>query len=298
MAKHRNQRTCALYQSLGAMPRHACVHAPFRVYSLPLRAEERHSAAEGPVPFVFGPVGGPTRSRYHGWVGPASLVRNGVVSGGTSCIPCGPLEHGEVSGSHSGSIPESSTAHIVLIILQSHCVQPGRFKIPLMKPMARFWSKVDKDGPVPAHRPELGPCWVWTAGKHEQGYGIFSSRSYPMRAHRFSWELHYGPIPDGLFVCHHCDNPPCVNPEHLFTATHLGNMRDCIAKGRHYTHNHAKLSEELARYILSFSKDITAPAFKTNTELGLELGVSAPMISLIRNRKKYVHVKMIPGLAS
>lgn len=103
----------------------------------------------------------------------------------------------------------------------------------------RFWGYVDKAGPVPAHRPELGPCWVWTGVLTKNGqYGEISVGVYksPMRAHRFAWELEHGPITDPtLYVCHHCDNPKCVRHEHLFLGTPTENTHDMIRKGRHPT---------------------------------------------------------------
>ena len=94
----------------------------------------------------------------------------------------------------------------------------------------RFFPRVNKDGPVV--RPELGPCWVWTACSNARGYGRFSYRGTPTLAHRVSWELHRGAIPDGLSVLHKCDNPPCVRPEHLFLGTMAENNLDKCKKGR------------------------------------------------------------------
>jgi len=89
----------------------------------------------------------------------------------------------------------------------------------------RFWKKVDKsDGQGPK-----GQCWQWIASKDTCGYGLLK----PTSAHRVSWEIHNGPIPDSLSVLHRCDNPPCVRPEHLFLGTQKDNMQDRLAKGRY-----------------------------------------------------------------
>lgn len=98
--------------------------------------------------------------------------------------------------------------------------------------LGSFWSNVNKDGPVPEHMPELGPCWVWTAGRFACGYGQFAKGRPSRYAHRISWALANGPVPDGLWVLHKCDNRPCVRPDHLFLGTHADNMRDMVEKGR------------------------------------------------------------------
>lgn len=77
-------------------------------------------------------------------------------------------------------------------------------------------------------------CWLWLGAISATGYGYFDAREFPgeHRAHRISYRLHKGPIPDGLFVCHSCDQRSCVNPSHLWLGTALDNNRDMIAKGR------------------------------------------------------------------
>lgn len=99
----------------------------------------------------------------------------------------------------------------------------------------RFWSHVNKDGPIPEHRPELGPCWVWTARLDDYGRGVLGaggSGATKLRASRVSWEIHYAALDSDVLVLHRCDNPACVRPDHLFVGAQVDNMRDMIEKGR------------------------------------------------------------------
>lgn len=109
--------------------------------------------------------------------------------------------------------------------------------------MKRFWAKVQKtDG-----------CWQWTACVQD-GYGRFRLDGTMRLAHRVSWELEHGAIPDGLNVLHRCDNGVCVRPSHLFLGTQLANVTDCIAKGRYpdrarENNGHAKVNSVIAAEI-------------------------------------------------
>lgn len=87
-----------------------------------------------------------------------------------------------------------------------------------------FWANVDKS---------RGPdaCWPWTKGKARHGYGKATYQGRTVTAHRLAWELVNGPIPEGKYICHSCDNPPCCNPAHLWLGTAMDNQADAKAKG-------------------------------------------------------------------
>ena len=101
----------------------------------------------------------------------------------------------------------------------------------------RFWEKVDKNGPTPQRKPELGPCWVWKNALHTGGYGILRipGEKKNARAHVYAWTLENGPVPAGMFVLHHCDNRACVRASHLFVGTNQDNIDDMVKKGRNRT---------------------------------------------------------------
>jgi hypothetical protein len=108
----------------------------------------------------------------------------------------------------------------------------------------RFWEKVDKDGPIPDSAPELGNCWIWTAGKFSEDYGAFRVGKRTRRAHAVAYELVIGPIPDGHVPDHLCRNHPCVRPSHLEAVTNRENVLRGTAPSAvnaaktHCIHNH------------------------------------------------------------
>lgn len=135
----------------------------------------------------------------------------------------------------------------------------------------RFWSKVAKS--------EDG-CWEWQGRPDKDGYGhIGAIDGREVKAHRLSYEMAYGPIPEGMLVCHSCDNPPCVRPDHLFLGTSQQNTADMIAKGRMSLPG-AKITAETVRAI----RDRYAMGNVTMRVLAEEFGVSTPGICLIVNR--------------
>lgn len=162
----------------------------------------------------------------------------------------------------------------------------------------RFWSKVDVRGP--------DECWEWQAARFPAGYGRFRVGPRMEYAHRVSYQLNIGPISPGYEVCHHCDNPPCVNPRCLFAGTRAENVDDAVSKGRiasgerHGLRRHpeavnpprgersgtAKLTTEQvlairARY---------ARGGVTYAELGRSFGISTTQAGSIVRREKWAHV--------
>lgn len=154
--------------------------------------------------------------------------------------------------------------------------------------LERFWMSVDKRS--------SDNCWEWTTSK-SHGYGIIcegpAGNCTRHMAHRLSWEIHNGPIPKGLGVLHKCDNPPCVNPDHLFLGTQRDNMYDMMNKGRGFVlpprhgsnHGMSKLDE---RKVLAIRDSIADG--KKGKDIALDYGVTPTLISYIKNRKIWAHI--------
>lgn len=105
----------------------------------------------------------------------------------------------------------------------------GRKKQDILK---RFWSKIDKNGPINAFRPELGQCWVWIGGfNRSNGYASIWKDGAYIRIHRFSYEIHFGALSEGMVVEHLCNTKLCVRPQHLKEATVGENTRRAISDG-------------------------------------------------------------------
>ncbi len=141
-------------------------------------------------------------------------------------------------------------------------------------------------------------CLLWTGVCSREGYGRMTIDGQRLLVHRVMWELAYGPIPDGMLVCHKCDTPRCVNPEHMFLGNHADNSADMAAKGRHFS----RVSpEKVARGERSGQTHLTAENIRdirgrrkggaTMYALGREYGVSRQAIRAIVLRKVWVHVE-------
>ncbi len=152
----------------------------------------------------------------------------------------------------------------------------------------RFWDKVMPDSGT--------ECWEWIACTDDDGYGRFNLNRIMVQAHRVSWTEFNGPIPAGLCVLHDCDNPPCVNPVHLFLGTQADNSADMVAKGRQgerpgpglrgSDHPRAKLieSEVLEIRRLYVIGDVT------RQQLADRYGVRSCAISALLRRKTWKHI--------
>lgn len=150
----------------------------------------------------------------------------------------------------------------------------------------RLWSKV-------AITANPDKCWEWQGCVSEFGYGEIGKakgKGFSL-THRVAYELAYGAIPDGLWVLHKCDNPPCCNPAHLFLGTDLDNMRDKVKKGRQSfskgeKSGRSKLTDEKVLYI----RERFAKGDITKAELGRQMNISPFHIGYIVTRKSWKHI--------
>ena len=159
---------------------------------------------------------------------------------------------------------------------------------------SRFWAKVNK----------TETCWVWIGARASYGYGSLRSGGHKGRlekAHRISWEIHFGPIPDGLLVLHHCDNPPCVRPDHLFLGTQSDNMYDAVRKGRHVRplgdlRHHIPRGEQLGSITKLTADDVReirkrASDGETQGSIAKDFPASRQQIGQIILRKGWSHIE-------
>lgn len=147
-----------------------------------------------------------------------------------------------------GMLAHGDAREIALVCGDRRCLEPAHFQIGVRATtplVARFGRHVCPE-------PNTG-CWLWTGAHSERGYGQIQGGRRGGRvvlAHRFAWATANGPIPKGFFVCHRCDTPSCVNPDHLFLGTHDENMRDMARKGRWWSRRRiaalVALSDEVA----------------------------------------------------
>ncbi len=143
---------------------------------------------------------------------------------------------------------------------------------------------------VPKNR-SADECWEWSMSRLKSGYGRVIIGGRQIRAHRVSYEVAHGRVPSGLNVLHHCDNPPCVNPVHLYAGTQLENCRDVYARNRMPTGFQAKAEEHPMRK-LSW-EDVREIRTRTRrgrgffASLGREFGVTPDQISNVYNRKSW-----------
>lgn len=139
-------------------------------------------------------------------------------------------------------------------------------------------------------------CHLWAGAVSSSGYGSFTYMKRTVKAHRFSYELFKGPIPPGLLVCHHCDNPVCVNPDHLFIGTDADNVADRNRKGRHQTKYSPKGSAHgQTRLMESDVMHIRQKVLK-NCEYAKMYKVAASTITHIQNGKSWKHAPLMKGL--
>ncbi len=156
--------------------------------------------------------------------------------------------------------------------------------------LERFEEKINKDGPIQAHMDTA--CWEWTAGKSRQGYGKFGfgpCRGQLQGAHRVSWKLYKGPIPDGMGVLHKCHNPGCANPDHLYVGTQQQNMNDMVEANRQAKGSQYRFTKLTENEVLEIRNLYESDQF-TQVELGNRFRVARRTIGHIVNRNVWTHI--------
>lgn len=164
------------------------------------------------------------------------------------------------------------------------CVpKPQNTRFTIEQVVKAFWEKVYK----------TEKCWIWNGCRNSDGYGLLAFDRRARGAHRVSWIIHFGKIPNGMSVLHRCDNPPCIRPDHLFLGMQADNVKDCDSKGRRrYADRKGEKSSSVTPFknadILQIRAE--AAAGKRRTRIALERGVCRQSIDNIVNRKTWTHI--------
>lgn len=137
-------------------------------------------------------------------------------------------------------------------------------------------------------------CWLWIGATSDKGYGKFGINYRTWVAPRVSWELHRGPIPDGMFACHHCDTPACVNPDHLFLGTVVDNCRDMTTRGRSARGERNSGAKLTPTQVDEIRQRLTEGA--STTALATEFVVSRDAIARIGQGETWRHLASRPPL--
>ena len=131
-------------------------------------------------------------------------------------------------------------------------------------------------------------CFIFNGTILSTGYGVFWFKNKPFSAHRFSWIINYGDIPEKMCVCHKCDIPSCVNPHHLFLGTHAENAADRDKKGRgNYSRGEKKKNSKLTEEDVKKIRLDNSP----HRKIAIDYGVARSVISRVKNRSRWGHVK-------
>lgn len=159
------------------------------------------------------------------------------------------------------------------------------FKVPTDKDKKRFWTKANLTANIKL-------CWNWTRSKSRTGYGFFSFCDRMIVAHRISYYFYYGVDPKELKVCHSCDNPSCVNPNHLFLGTQADNVLDCAKKGRIVGPGIGELNREskLKEQEVLEIRNLYSKGGESHRTLGRKFNVSRGLIRSIVKRWTWKHI--------
>lgn len=173
------------------------------------------------------------------------------------------------------------------------CCRPEHYKLS-DDPATRFWSKVNRSS-------DPDGCWLWTGSINPDGYGMFGAAPYGAvspatgrGAHRVSWEMAFGAIPEGMAICHRCDNPRCVRPDHLFFGTPADNAADRSRKGRSFRasqnqgtkNGRAKLTEQDVQEIRRLHREHRWPT----KDIAGHFGISDRSIHAVITKKSWKHM--------